>query len=1143
MDSIIKHYKQLNTFNKIIQPSGGMLITDLTDNFLSSLIATDYTEANNTIFIILPNLAKAQLYYDMLSTILEPEDVLFYPSDEPLTSLLSLSSKTFKIERIFTIGELVEGNKKVVVLNQAAIQNKVLNKTNWLKAILNLKIGENYDLHELAERLVTYGYDRQYQVLKTGEFSIRGSIFDIYPIGAEKPFRIDFFDTEIETIKLFDPETQVSIGRTETVKVLPMNELFYSDKQKDEVVIKIEQYLDHNPLSESEKDKTNDDLDKLYNREDLENLKQYIPFFNETENCLFDFVSNRKIYFVDIDKMRINEQRVQEDLTSYVSTEKTALYAGIPFLIDLDDLLKYDHHEAKMIGTEMDKNPFRVYAREVISYQGNDHTFIKELKTTSEMTVVGFIQESRFLKFRTSLELEEIPFEINPKTIKPHQINIFYPSNLLSFTLYHSNITFMNESDIYDFKTHKRKIRYKSVLSETVKIGHINDLETGDYVVHYDYGIGEYKGIKTMELSGYKRDYIHIGYYGTDYLYIPVDQIDKILKYSSKEGHVPSLTKLGTNQWSNTKKRIKKKLNDLSDRLLQLYAEREESKGFKFLPNEKMHEDFAKDFEYVETPDQVKAIEAVTKDMESEKPMDRLICGDVGYGKTEVAMRAAFKAVFSGKQVAYLVPTTVLARQHYNAFKKRFDSYGITVEILSRFVSTKDQTALVKKIKQGLVDIVIGTHRLLSKDIVFKDLGLLVIDEEQRFGVEHKEKIKEMKTNIDCLSLSATPIPRTLQMSLVGIKDLSMIETPPLNRYPIQTYILERHPSIVKEAIEREIARGGQVYYLYNKVYDIDLISLKIKELVPEAKVAFAHGKLNRDELQDVISDFIDKRFDVLVSTTIIETGIDIPNTNTLIIHDADKFGLSQLYQIRGRVGRSDKIAYAYMMYDRKKVLSDDATKRLKTIKDFQELGSGFKIAMRDLSIRGAGDLLGEEQSGFIDSVGLEVYLKMLEEVIEEKRGIKKPVEAEEDPTILSERHIDQSYISNDEVRLEIHKRISTINNLNDANNLVIELEDRFGRVTDELKEYMYEKLFRKLSSQLGVEKTLKSKIDLTIILSIDASKQVNGEKLFMAIEKTDNKIKLSYLHERVHITLVFDGTKKHYLIQMIEYLSLVLED
>lgn len=1142
MDTIIKHFKQLNTFKKIIQKQSGLLITDLTENFLASLIATDFDEKDNTIFLVLPNLAKAQLLYDTLSTILEPENVLFYPSDEPLTSLLSMSSKTFKIERIYTIGELVEGKKKVVVLNQGAIQNKVLNKAMWQEAILTFKVGDNFDLRDLAERLVTYGYDRQYQVLKTGEFSIRGSILDIYPIGSEKPFRIDFFDTEIESIKLFEPETQVSIGRAETVKALPINELFYNDQQKDEVVHKIEQFIEHGNLSILEKDKTNDDLDKIYNREDLENLKQYIPFFNETKNCLFDFVNQKKIYFVDVDKMRLNEKRVHEDLESYVSTEKIPLYAGIPFLHDLEDVLKYNHHEVKMIGYETDKDPFRVYAREVISYQGNDHTFIKELKTTEEIIVVGFIQESRFLKFKTSLEVEDIAYEINPKAIKKDQINIFYPSNLLSFTLYHSNMTVINESDIYDFKTYKRKIRYKSVLSETVKIGSVNELSTGDYVVHYDYGIGEYKGIKTMELSGYKRDYIHIGYYGTDYLYIPVDQIDKILKYASKEGHVPTLTKLGTNQWANTKKRIKKKLNDLSDRLLALYAEREQAKGFQFLPNEKMHEDFARDFEYVETVDQQKAIDAVTKDMESEKPMDRLICGDVGYGKTEVAMRAAFKAVYSGKQVAYLVPTTVLARQHYNAFKKRFDPYGVTVEILSRFVSTKDQTALIKKVNQGLVDIVIGTHRLLSKDIKFKDLGLLVIDEEQRFGVEHKEKIKEMRSNIDCLSLSATPIPRTLQMSLVGIKDLSMIETPPLNRYPIQTYILERHPSIVKEAIEREIARGGQVYYLYNRVYDIDLMARKIQELVPEARITYAHGKLSRDELQDVISDFVDKRFDVLVSTTIIETGIDIPNTNTLIIHDADKFGLSQLYQIRGRVGRSDKIAYAYMMYERKKVLSDDATKRLKTIKDFQELGSGFKIAMRDLSIRGAGDILGEEQSGFIDSVGLEVYLKMLEEVIDEKRGIKKPTEMPEDPTVLSQRHIDQDYISNDEVRLEIHKRISSINNLSDANNLVIELEDRFGHVTDELKEYMYEKLFRKLASHLGVEKTIKSKIDLTIVLSIEASKQISGEKLFMATHQTDHKIKLSYLHDRVHIALVFDGTKKHYLIQMIEYLSLILD-
>ena len=1140
MAQLLTQYSKLKSFKDIISKEEGMIISDVTDNFISNLIASDFLKNKETIFLVLPNISQAQKFYDDISSLIDVEDVLFYPAEEPLTSMLSLSSESFKVERIYTLGVLLEETPKIVVMNQAAAIRKTLHKKDWKNAVIRLFKGFQIDPEDLSKKLVSDGYVREYTVMKMGEFSIRGSILDVFPIGAEYPFRIDFFDIEIDDIKIFDPVTQMSIGKASEFTILPINELFFNQKIRDVTIREIESEIESLTLNEIEKEHINNELDRLYQKQDLDQLEKYIGFFNKEENLIFDFSSNKKIFYLDLHKMEINEKRMFEDVDNYEDLGKK-LYYGIPPYVDLSELKSYPHHEIRTMGKHLDTHEYSVGAREVVTYQGNDHTFINELKETKDNVVVSFTQENRHKKFISMLELNKINYLLNPDKLSKTSINIFYPMKILSFMLYKENYLFIDESDIYDFRPSKRKIRYKSVLSETVKISDINELKIGDFVVHYDYGIGEYKGIKTMELSGQKRDYIHIGYHGTDYLYIPVDQIEMVLKYASREGVVPRLTKLGTNQWSNTKKRVKKKLDDLSDRLLALYQEREQATGFVFHKDELMHQEFAEDFQYIETKDQQQAINDVRKDMESNKPMDRLICGDVGFGKTEVAMRAAFKAVYSGKQVAYLVPTTVLARQHYHAFKERFEPYGISVGLLSRFVTKRDQTILLEQISKGQVDIIIGTHRLLSKDVIFKDLGLLVVDEEQRFGVEHKERIKEMKVNVDALSLSATPIPRTLQMSLVGIKDLSMIETPPLNRYPIQTYIIERHDAIIKEAIEREIARGGQVFYLYNRVYDMDLITRKLERLVPEARIQYAHGKMNRDDLEQVISSFIEKEFDVLVSTTIIETGIDIPNTNTLIIHDADRLGLSQLYQIRGRVGRSDKIAYAYLMYDRKKILTEEAQNRLKTIKDFQELGSGFKIAMRDLSIRGAGDILGEEQSGFIDSVGLEVYLKLLEETINEKQGIETPEGPKDDQVILSERHIKQSYIENDDVRMAIHKRIAGINNVLEFKNLIIELEDRFGVVDESLKDYMYEKLLKKLSNGLGVVETIKTTMDLTLVLSEEASKKVDGERLFSAIHELDYMIKLAYLHNRVHITLVFDNNGENYMLQMIEYLSLLL--
>ncbi|MCR5232185.1 MAG: transcription-repair coupling factor, partial [Acholeplasmatales bacterium] len=668
---------------------------------------------------------------------------------------------------------------------------------------------------------------------------------------------------------------------------------------------------------------------------------------------------------------------------------------------------------------------------------------------------------------------------------------------------------------------------------------------------HYDYGIGRYEGIKTLTQKGISRDYINIIYAKQSALLLPLEKISDLMKYASKDAEGIVLHELGSTAWARQKARVRKKVHDISDTLIKLYAARQAAEGFQFPEDNMLQLELENDFEYELTEDQKKAILDVKRDMESKRPMDRLICGDVGYGKTEVALRAAFKAILGGKQVAVLAPTTILARQHYLTFKKRMDKYGARVELLSRFVSRKDQQRIIEDLKKGSVDLVVGTHRILSEEVKFNDLGLLIVDEEQRFGVTHKEKIKALKVNVDCITLTATPIPRTLQMSVMGIKDLSMIETPPKNRYPIQTYVLERNERIIQDAITREIARGGQVFYLYNRVDSIFDVAKKLNELVPYARIGIGHGRLTKDELEDVISRFINKEYDVLLCTTIIETGIDIPDTNTLIIHDADRLGLAQMYQIRGRVGRSSKIAYAYLMYEPKKLLTPEAEKRLETIKEFNELGSGYKIAMRDLSIRGSGDLLGDEQSGFVESVGIDVYLKILQEEIDAKRhegdiSFNKQEESKKEDislvTPLVSRTIQKDYINSDDIRIEIHKKIDKINSIAGLHQLEAELVDRFGEIDEELYLYMYEKLMKSYCKQVGVYKLDTSKVnEIKYIIDKDSSKTKDGNLMFQEAYKL-KLIKLGYSYGEIQIIQTIRPKQKLDDFKLIcEYFSKIL--
>ena len=886
------------------------------------------------------------------------------------------------------------------------------------------------------------------------------------------------------------------------------------------------------------------DIFDLENHKSLESKTRYISFFDATKSTIFDFVLDKKIYIIDPIKSKEGYNHMIYDLEEYSSRLGGYSVANMDLFSSLDKLYDKANVFIEALRT-LDNIDKKVFVKAITPYQANKKAIVNDLVglMRRRIVVLAFKDLERFKKIQELLEENNIYIRVNNDLSNMSVGNIYsvigsYPS----FEMDYDGLTVINDATLFDSKSAPRKAKYKSVYKNAVKISNYDELVIGDYVVHYDHGIGKYLGIKTLKTEDCVRDFLYVMYGGGSALYIPLEQISNIMKYASADTENVRLHEIGSTAWAKAKARVRKKVHDISDKLIALYASRQTAKGFEYPEDSLEQAQFEADFEYELTPDQVRAISAIKHDMQSKRPMDRLVCGDVGYGKTEVAMRAAFKAVYAGKQVCMLAPTTILARQHYLTFKNRMEKYGVRVELLSRFVPAKQQTKIIEDLFFGGVDIVVGTHRVLSNEIMFKDLGLLIVDEEQRFGVTHKEKIKELKVNVDCITLTATPIPRTLQMSVMGIKDLSMIETPPKNRYPIQTYVLERNDRIIQDAILRELARGGQIFYLYNRVDSIEDVAIHLHSLVPEARIGIGHGKLTKDQLENVVSKFIDKEYDILLCTTIIETGIDIPDTNTLLIHDADRLGLSQMYQIRGRVGRSNKIAYAYLMYEPRKMLTPEAEKRLETIKEFNELGSGYKIAMRDLAIRGSGDILGEEQSGFIETVGLEMYLKILDEEINKKNTSDEPKEDKSLSSLMTNRTIKQSYVDNDDQRIKIHKKIDKLKSLSELNDLVSELTDRFGSVDNDLLLYMHEKLLKAYCKTLDIYRIDKSnRRYYAFIFTKDKTKELDGNKLFSLL-KNFKDISLTHIDGEIRILLEIQGREKlNYFKDINNYLNMII--
>ena len=1144
----LEHFYELNQ-NIIKTPK--VKLGSSCDEYNIHLIASDFYKGNKTIFVCLPTLYLAQKYYDSLATILKEEDVLFFPADELVSAEMIAQTGDFLFERIQTLYTLMKEEKKLVICNIHGAIKYEMNKEKWIKSCFSIHLGDTYDINLLCSNLISLGYEKVFTTVKTGQFSKRGSIVDIFPLGMTDPVRLDFFGDELDTMKIYDADTQRSKEKIDEAVILPVSEFIYNDEELSLAKKKISSFLANQELSSLEDEMYKKDLENLSLHKSLNTLSRYLRFFENDGYTLFDFKDKKKIYFVDPIKSLESYEHLLLDLEDSCGRLGGYSLSKMDMFKSFKEIREFGDVEIEGLRS-LGECDYILNAKPIEPYKGNPKTLLQDLLDyrVRKHLILSISSKERLNKLNDLLESYGLVL-VNIKDIDKlavgqiHYMEGGYPS----FDMAAGSLMVISESTIFDTVYTPKKIKYKSIYKNATKIAHYDELMIGDYVVHYDYGIGKYMGIRTITQKDITRDFIYIMYANNSALMLPLEKISSLMKYASKDTEGVVIHELGGTAWAKQKARVRKRVHDISDQLISLYAARQASEGFSFPKDSDLQYEFEADFQYDLTIDQKRAVDDVKHDMESNRPMDRLICGDVGYGKTEVALRAAFKAVMGGKQVALLAPTTILARQHYYTFKERMEKYGAKVELLNRFIPAKKQKEIIEGIALGSVDVVIGTHRLLSKEVEYLDLGLLIVDEEQRFGVTHKEKIKALKVNVDCITLSATPIPRTLQMSVMGIKDLSMIETPPKNRYPIQTYVLERNDRIIRDSIERELARGGQVFYLYNRVDTIMDMAAHLHDLVPEARICVGHGKLSREELEDVITRFIDKEYDVLLCTTIIETGIDMPDTNTLLIHDADRLGLSQMYQIRGRVGRSSKIAYAYLMYEPRKVLTPEAEKRLETIKEFNELGSGFKIAMRDLSIRGSGDLLGEEQSGFVESVGIDIYLKILEEEIEKKKhperidfDIEKPKEDISIVTPLASRTIKADYINNDDIRIEIHKKIDQLNSIAGLHQLEAELNDRFGKVSEELYLYMYEKLMKSYCRQLHIYKIDTTKTtEIVYYMEHEASQHRDGNLLFQEAYKA-KVIKLGYKNGEISFTLSIDPKKKLLAFKQIcEYFSKIL--
>lgn len=1084
LSELIAADANLVNFIKAVPQAKNSMLTGVNFGAFNLIIRELLHRLQQPILIVASDENRAQQIYSSLVELFEENMVHFFPVEPLLETQAAVSSLDELSQRLDAMSFLLTKQKGIVISTPQALQYPLPAAIKFKANSLTLKVNQVCNLSKICDFLVRCGYKRDDLVANPGEFALRGDILDIYPINIAYPYRIEFFDDEIDNIRTFNPISQ---------------------RTKDS-------------LTEVVIEPADDQLDKLYQNEDYTTILDYLT---ESGIICFDDIRAIRQNIVQIDarnrdylahETSTNIKNSRLDFTSIFNQIVQAKIYSSLFQVSVNDLkidqlLNLHTREPQQFFSQMllIKNELSVYElqQQTVIIQADNLVRAKQIKSTFadygiDITIAA---ENRLI---------------------PNKRQIIVDNFNQGFVLPRINLVYLTEHDLFNRQPHIHK-KIKS-LENAQQIRSYQELNPGDYVVHINHGIGIFEGIKTLESNGKKGDYITITYRNHDQLFVPADQLGVVQKYVASDGKIPKINKLGGNEWAKTKCRVQEKIEDIADELLAIYAHRATEKGFAFLPDDELQRDFEASFPYLETPDQIKAIKEIKLDMQKEKPMDRLLVGDVGFGKTEVALRAAFKAIDSGKQVAFLVPTTILAEQHYATMLERFKDFPVNVAMLCRFQTEKEADEIATNLSNGKIDIVVGTHRILSRDIKFKNLGLLIIDEEQRFGVKHKEKLKKLKNNIDLLTLTATPIPRTLHMSMIGVRDLSVMETPPANRYPIQTYVTEETPNIVREACLRELARNGQIFFLHNKIQDIDQKVAYLSQLIPEARIEYIHGRMSERQLEDIMLRFTQKKFDILVTTTIIETGVDLPNVNTLLVENADTYGLSQLYQLRGRIGRSSRLAYAYFLYKRDKVLTEVSEKRLNAIRDFTALGSGFKIAMRDLSIRGAGNILGKQQHGFIDSVGYDLYAQMLDQTIKQKRGDKVCHKTNAEVRINLEAYIPTEYISSQKQKIEFYKKIKHANDVKAIDDIADELIDRFGTYPKSVENLLNIATIKVLAdtAQILSITNIDKKID--IVLDQKASEELKGPNIFRTLEHVCFRARVSVDHDRLHVRLILDS-------------------
>lgn len=1062
-------------------------------------------------------------------------NVMLYPAKDLIFFQADIHGNQLTMERIRCLRKLMEKKPVTVITTYDALMAPQTPVEAWKKHVIHIDKRSSIEESALAARLVELGYEKNYQVEAPGQFSIRGGIVDIFDLTEENPYRIELWGEDVESIRSFDILSQRSIEKLESVTIYPATELILSEDELRGGIARIQEECKQHAAKlrgemkteeahrvETQVKELSEQLLELGLSRNAVNLESYIRYFYPKLSTFLDCLGDSSAQsakpgasciFIE-EPMRVREHASAVELEFRESmmhrVEKGYILPG-----QMDVLYSMEETAAKIMRgrvvalSMMDgKNSlfktdrkFDIQARSLSSYNNSFEALVKDLngfKRRGYRILLLSGSRTRAKRLAEDLREQEISafYSEDPmREVQPGEVMTYYGRVLKGFEYPLIKFIVISESDIFGAEKKKKKKK----IYQGQKINDFNELRVGDYVVHESHGLGIYQGIEKVEVERIVKDYIKISYRDGGILYVLATGLDVIQKYASAEsGSKPKLNKLGTQEWNKTKSKVRTAVDEVAQDLVELYAVRQQSQGFKYGADTVWQKEFEEMFPFEETEDQISAIAATKEDMESSKIMDRLICGDVGYGKTEIAIRAAFKAVQEGKQVVYLVPTTILAQQHYNTFVQRMKDYPVRIDLLSRFRTPSEQKKTVADLQKGMVDIVIGTHRVLSADVQYKDLGLLVIDEEQRFGVAHKEKIKKLKENVDVLTLTATPIPRTLHMSLIGIRDMSVLEEAPGDRQPIQTFVCEYSEELVREAIVRELSREGQVYYVYNRVNNIADIAAIIRKLVPEANVAFAHGQMKESELERIMYDFIDGEIDVLVSTTIIETGLDISNVNTMIIHDSDQMGLSQLYQLRGRVGRSNRTAYAFLMYKRDKMLKEVAEKRLQAIKEFTDLGSGFKIAMRDLEIRGAGNLLGAKQHGHMQAVGYDLYCKMLNEAVKNMKGISTIEDFNTTIDLDADAYIPPSYIVNEVQKLDIYKRIAGIDNEKECDDMREELLDRFGEIPKSAENLLRIALIRSNAHRLYMPEVKGKNEVIRFLMRVDAPIKVENIPLLL---------------------------------------------